>query len=135
MIADPKYNEAAEIIRGLVTIPGGIELNVVAKKFPRRGPAECGSGYEQQEHTYLPGRLPDRLPVAPGMDEFVITLQGVLSASESPVTLMAQVDALLGNLRASTYWDSRTYFRNPPGASPIYQVTVFSDAYAAVPSA
>src|SRR5687767_4945684 len=52
MNADPESHDAAEIIRGLSSLPGGISVEVTSKRFPRLGPAEPGTGYVQQEQSF-----------------------------------------------------------------------------------
>ena len=135
MIADSRSEEAAQIVRGLSTISRKAQLKIIAKKFPRRTSGANGSGFEREEHCLPPGQLPEQLPIPPGMDEFVITLEGMLDAAQSAVTLMAQVDDVMGKVRASTRWDSRTLFRSPVGHPLCYQITVFSDAFGTAPSA
>ena len=134
MIAFTRSEEAAQIVRGLAAISPAAQLKIVATKFPRRSADANGSGYERAEHQLSPGRLPEQLPIPAGMDEFVITLEGMLDGAHSAVTLMAQVDDVLGKVRASTCWDSRTLFRSPVGEPFTYQVTVFSDEFGPVRS-
>jgi hypothetical protein len=135
MKADPRSDDAAEIIRGLTGLPGSVSVQVIAKKFPRRGPAEAGTGYLQEEQSFDPAHLPDRLPIPDGMDEIIITLQGVLNDKNSTLALLAQINSLLGHVQASAAWDSRTFFQNAMGCQHTYQVTVFSDTFGVVPSA
>ena len=135
MNADPRSSDAAEIIRGLTALPGSVSLQVVAKKFPRRGPAEAGTGYLQEERSFDPAHLPDRLTIPGGMDEIIITLQGVLNDKHSTLALLAQINSLIANVEATTAWDSRTFFQNSMDCAHTYQVTIFSDTFGVVPSA
>ena len=135
MNADPRSSDAAEIIRGLTALPGSLSIQIVAKRFPRLGPAEAGTGYVQEERSFDSADLPDRVPIPDGMDEIIITLQGVLNDQHSTLALLAQINSLLGNVQASAAWDSRTFFQNALGCQHTYKVTVFSDTFGVVPSA
>jgi hypothetical protein len=135
MNADPQSHDAAEIIRGLSCLPGGIDVRLTAKRFPRRGPAEPGTGYMQQEQSFDPHHLPEQLAIPFGMDEIVITMRGELDQAQSTVALLQQLNDLLGAVGSEEPWDYRTFFQHAIGSAPAYQVTVFTDTFSVVPSA
>ena len=130
MNADPQSHDAAEIIRGLSTLPGGISVQVTARRFPRRGPAEPGTGYLQEEQSFDLHDLPAELPIPGGMDEIVITMQGALPESEeSTVGLLTQVNSLLGAVQTNACWDSRTFFGNAMNRPRPYKINLFAEMF------
>ena len=117
--------QAQLLVRGLAALPGGTAVNVVARKFPRLGPAEAGTGFEQEEKSFPCDRIPDSIPVPPNSDEIVITVQGVMNDPDIAETVRSQVDDLLSSPEMANYWDSRAKFGR---ADAHYQVTVFTES-------
>ena len=135
MNADPRSNDAAEIIRGLTGLPGAISVQVIAKKFPRMGPAEPGTGYMQEERSFELDRLPDALPIPTAMDEIVITMQGALDDAEETIGLLSRVSGLLSTAHTSVCWESRTFFGDARERPRRYQVELFHDDFVFPPDA
>ena len=135
MPADPKTDEAARILRGLKEISGGGSVKIVAKKFPRRALADGDPGYTQEEHSFPVERVPHESAVPAGMDEIIITLQGVLGDTQSTIGLLAQVSDVLGRVDTSTRWDTRTFLGDVAKHPRDFRVTFFTDAFSVVPSA
>ena len=125
MCIDPQCDDAARIIRGLTTLPGGVSVEVLATKFPRLGPAEPGTGYQQEKQSFELDRLPDRLPIPSGMDEIVIMMQGAMAGADASLKLLAQVNDLLGSVQTNMCWESRTYFGNVQETPRSYKVELF----------
>jgi hypothetical protein len=125
-MSDYRSDQAELLVRGLAALPGGMAMNVVAKKFPRLGPAEAGTGYQQEERSFRCNEIPDPLPVPGGMDEIIITLQGVIKDPDAAQAVRSQVNHLLSRPELGNYWDSRAKFGR---ADDSYQVTVFSELF------
>jgi hypothetical protein len=50
--------ELATVLQALASIPGGSSLDVIARKFPNRGPMDF-SGYEEEAFTFQTNELPE----------------------------------------------------------------------------
>jgi hypothetical protein len=135
MTMDANCDDAAQIIRGLTTLPGGISVQVIAKRFPRLGPAEPGTGYMQKQQCFELNHLPDDLPIPPGMDEILITMEGALDQAQSTLNLLSQVNDFLGAVSTTTCWDARTFFGNPMESPRSYRIELFPDLFSGRPSA
>ena len=134
MNAHSQSEQAAEIVRGLAGMPGGREVNIIARKYPR-GPVGAASSYEQEERSFPLDRLPPQLPISGNMDEIVITLRGELDESQSTVSLLAELNDVVGGLQIGACWDSRVFLHTAARSGHAYQVTVFTDVFGIVPSA
>ena len=136
MHTDPQSHDAAEIIRGLSSLPGGISVQVTAKRFPRRGPAEPGTGYQQQEQSFDLHHLPDELPIPQGMDEILITMQGALDGDDDDATLglLTRVNFVLGSATTSTCWEARTFLGAAQARPRPYKVALFTDFFGSPPT-
>ena len=135
MTMDAHSDDAAQIIRGLTTLPGGISVQVIAKRFPRLGPAEPGTGYMQKQQCFELKQLPADLPIPPGMDEILITMEGALDQAQSTLHLLAQVNDLLGAVSTTTCWDARTFFGNSMEFPRSYRIELFPDSFSGPPRA
>ena len=135
MNADPRIDEAAQILHGLTALSGGSSVSITARKFPRFGAAEAGKGLVLEQRSFPLREVPDPLPIAGGMDEIVITVDGALDDCDSTLGLLNQVNSVLGNVQSSTNWDARTFLGNSVEHPRRYQVTVFIDSFGVVPSA
>ena len=133
MYTDPQSHEAAEIIRGLSSLPGGISVQVTAKRFPRRGPAEPGTGYVQQEQSFDLHHLPDDLPIPQGMDEIVITAEGALDGDVSTLGLLTHVNGVLGSVTTHTCWEARTFLGATQTRPRPYKINLFTELFGSLP--
>jgi hypothetical protein len=131
MFVNPQSHDAAEIIRGLSMLPGGISVQVTAKKFPRRGPAETLTHYRQEEQSFDPHHLPEDLPIPNWMDEIAITMEGALDEEQSTLDLLTRVDVVLGAAHTNMNWDARTFLGNPQSHPRPYKINVFCDLFRA----
>jgi hypothetical protein len=135
MNADPQSHDAAEIIRGLSSLPGGISVQVTSKRFPRRGPAEPGTGFMQQEQSFDLHHLPDDLPIPGGMDEIIITMQGALDVEDSTLGLLTRVNSVLGSVSTSTCWEARTFLGATHVQPRPYKINLFTELFSRPPHA
>jgi hypothetical protein len=135
MNADPQSHDAAEIIRGLSSLPGGISVQVTSKRFPRRGPAEPGTGFMQQEQSFDLHHLPDDLPIPGGMDEIIITMQGALDVEDSTLGLLTRVNSVLGSVSTSTCWEARTFLGATHVQPRPYKINLFTELVSRPPHA
>lgn len=133
MYTDPQSHDAAEIIRGLSSLPGGISVQVTAKRFPRRGPAEPGTGYVQQEQSFDLHHLPDHLPIPQGMDEIVITMQGALEGEASTLGLLTNVNGVLESVPTHTCWEARTFLAPAQTHPRPYKINLFTELFGSAP--
>jgi hypothetical protein len=125
-MSDPRSHQAELLVRGLAALPGSTAVNVVARKFPRLGPAEAGTGYQQDERRFACNALPDAIVMPGGMDEITITLQGVMADRDAVQAVRAQVSRLLSIPEVVDGWDSRARFA---ANDDRYQVTVFTETF------
>jgi len=135
MNADPQSHDAAEIIRGLSSLPGGISVEVTSKRFPRLGPAEPGTGYVQEEQSFDLHHLPDDLPIPNGMDEIVITMQGTLDGEDSTLSLLTRVNSVLGSVSTNTCWEARTFLGATHTRPRPYKINLFTEFFGRPPQA
>jgi hypothetical protein len=135
MMTDAKSVEAALILRSLSSLPGAACAEETAKRFPRRGPAEPGTGYVQEERSFDLNGLPDNLHMPEGMDEIDITVQGALGSEELKLELLLRVNTLLGSVPANSHWAVRTFLGSPVEAPRPYKINLFTEMPGMSPSA
>src|SRR5689334_22508615 len=103
-MSDFRALQAKLLVEKLAALPGGQAVNVVARKFPRLGLTESGTGFQQQEKSFACDRIPDPIPMLDGPDEIIITLQGVMHEPELAETVRSQVDDLLASPDMADGW-------------------------------
>jgi hypothetical protein len=122
--------QTSQIIRQLAQIDGAESLNVVARRFPRFGPAERGTGFHQAQFEIACQQLPDALAVPDDADEIRITLQGALDPGVARQQFKQDVHHIFEVPTPPKGWDLRVHFGSGAHGDASYQVNVFTDASA-----
>jgi hypothetical protein len=117
-----RSNQVKQIVSALASLPGSMAVNITSRKFPRLGPAEPGSGYEESQWSFPVSQLPEALAVPSDSEEIVITVQGSLPAPGTRDELVARLDSLLGPSGVGDQWDVRTHFSQVPHSEYELQV-------------
>lgn len=119
--------EVGRILQALATLPGGRDLDVFVRRFPRHDPASPWTTHEEQRWHLEPAQMPATLPIPENAEEIVITLKGALTANHDKPELNHKLDELFGASCIGTEWEVRTAFTEPRDAAGDYELTVFQN--------
>jgi hypothetical protein len=130
-------DEVSRIVQVLASLPGSMAMNVISRKFPRLGPAEPGTTYQEETKSFASDSIPDGLRVPADVEEVVITLQGTLPQANARNELVNQLNEFFDTSEIAGGWDVRAKFSVQPTDGHAYELTIFknpasgrSDAYA-----
>lgn len=117
-------NQTDRIISALAQIPGGDSIRLTFKRYPRHGPGESETGYEEHEHCFPLNRLPQTLGMGPDAEAIVITLIGAWAGISGRRALLQEAwDRCADSLGDD--WDIRLYMSEDPSGR--YELIVFSN--------
>ena len=124
-----RSNNVASIVQVLAASPGGTDVDVISKKFPRFGPAESGTTYEESKRSFRTTEIPAALSVPFDAEEIRITLHGVLPRPDVKDEVLTTVRAALASPCIDAHWDMRARFSHETQGPGPYEVTVFFDPF------
>jgi len=114
------------IVAQLAQFQGAAVLNVVARCYPRFGPAEDGAGFRQFQCGFPCDDVPKTLEVPSDADEVAVTMQGALGEGIAKPEFRKAVEEAIATPALSGEWDVRVYFDSREQNSSGYQVKVFT---------
>jgi hypothetical protein len=130
-MSNPLPVQTDQMIRRLAQIHGSTSLSVVSRRFPRLGPAEFGTGFQQAQFELACKQIPADIQVPPDADEIRITLRGALDSGMARPQLKQAVSDAVGAHALPVGWDFRIHFATQTSGNSSYQVNVFTDVRAA----
>jgi hypothetical protein len=119
-------DQVSQIVQTLVGLEGSSDISIVSRRYPRIGPAESGSGFEEQAARFSVGQIPAEMPIPSDIDEVVIRLEGSVSQPDLVSELRKRVDDFVGESGIGEHWDVRSKFRDAQSKRD-YQFTVFTN--------
>ena len=123
---DTRSAQVQQIVEQLCTLPGGRNLDIVAKKWPRVGPAETGSAYQVVRRSYAVQQLPQSVSVPDDSEEIVIRLRGEVEPPQVKDALVEELYAFFAADEMREHWDLRTRFEHAQDVGNAYELTVLS---------
>jgi hypothetical protein len=106
---DPRSEELSQLIHQLAELPGTMLFDVLEKTYPRFGPAEPGTPFQQETHRYTPDRIPAWLQIPESVEEVVVTVEGALS-SDAQRRRITEVLQQISEQCSAGHWDIRAWF-------------------------
>jgi len=119
-------NQVSHIVNALGGLAGSSDISIVARRYPRIGPAESGVGFEEKAFRFSTAAIPQELPVSADIDEVVIRVDGALTQPDQAHALRQRVSDLVTDEEMADSWDVRSHFRDAPSRQE-YQFTVFTN--------
>jgi hypothetical protein len=119
-------DQVSQIVQTLVGLEGSSDISIISRRYPRIGPAEPGTGFEEQTAHFHAGQVPADMPIPADMDEIVIRVDGSLSQPDLASELRKRVDDFVGESEIGKNWDVRSRFRDAQSKRD-YQFTVFTN--------
>ena len=123
--------QVRQIMQGLASLPGGGNVDVISRKFPRVGPAEPGTPYQVSTQSFPVQEIPAAPTLSQDTDEVIIRLSGTLDEPQKRDSLVDQLHALFGKPELRSKWDVRTSFRTNGYPQLTYELTIISSAQTA----
>jgi hypothetical protein len=111
----------------MVGLEGSSDISIITKRYPRIGPAEAGTGYEEQTESFAANNVPTELPIFRRSDELIIHVKGKVSQPDLAPKLKAQIHELVGQPEIGLQWDVRWRFKALE-SSHAYQFTFFTNS-------
>jgi hypothetical protein len=125
MKSDIRSAQAFQIIHVLAELPGSAAINLTARKFPRFGPHETGTIFEEKSMSFAVNQLPEAVEVPADAEDVRITVSGALQQGSSP-NLVGQLNQFFAQNGMSDRWEVRGWVQPAPSANGrTYQVQVF----------
>jgi hypothetical protein len=118
--------QVSQIVQTLVGLEGSSEISIVSRRYPRVGPAEPGSGFEEQTAHFPISQIPADMPIPAQIDEVVIRVDGSLSQPDRANELRKRVHDFVDETGIGKNWDVRSRFRDVQSKRD-YQFTVFTN--------
>ena len=126
MDARTRSHQANQIIQALAALPGGTAFDVMARAFPRFGPAEAPSPYSEVSRRFPASQLPDALGLAEAAEEIRITLHGELPHKPVSSELIEKAMGALEELECGRDWEVRAQVAHGGSEVAAYHLTVFT---------
>jgi hypothetical protein len=126
-------DEVTRVLEALAEIPGGRDVEVLARRFPRRDPAGGWAPYEEWRWALaLSGLPPHGPPIPDDAEDIVVTLHGAAAGPQQPPSLNGRFGALIGS-ELLDHWEVRTEAQVATGREhhvAAYRLTVFQNFFA-----
>ena len=119
-------HQVSQIVSTLVGLEGSSDISIIARRYPRIGPAESGVGFEEKALRFSAAEVPSDMPLPADMDEVVIRVDGELPESNCAGELRQRVNDFVTESQIGDTWDVRSRFRDAPSRQS-YQFTVFTN--------
>jgi hypothetical protein len=128
MARNDRSAEVIQILQSLATAPGLEAFRIVARTFPRAGPAEMSAGYRESVFRFGPGEVPDEVTIPPDAEEINIGLLGALPDDRAREHVVEQVrSSIFAAAGTGVTWDFRAEFPAGVGEQRLqYQLTLFT---------
>jgi hypothetical protein len=123
---DKLCEQASTILNALARFPGGTRFIVSARRYPRIGPADAGSTFQERNYTCTIANLAQVMAITSDADEVSITLEGAWPGSIGRCDLIESFTRILDERGLAIGWDVRA--RLVSGSASQYRLTVFNDA-------
>ena len=121
-----QFDQLADLIRRLSTLPGTTSVCLTSKRYPRMFHAEDGGGYEERvwEFSTAEARVPDEVRHA---DEVIVTFTGSLDGDLTRGDLLHSVSRVVNETpdEAGPTWDYRVSVPDA-GVPSRYELTLFT---------
>ncbi len=130
---DTRAVQVRQIVQELASLPGGMAVEITAKKLPRFGPADLDSPYQVSTRVFTVQEIPESVSVPHDTDEVIIRLRGALGEPKAKAGLVDELHTFFSSPDLQDQWDLRTHFKNGSDPRPAYELTVFSHVPPAVP--
>jgi hypothetical protein len=118
------HHQASTILDALAHFPGGTRFVVTAKRYPRIGPADSGTTYQERTYSCTIANLSQVLGITADADEVTITLEGAWPGPIGRCDLIESFTRILDERGLTIGWDVRA--RVSGATASEYCLTVFN---------
>jgi hypothetical protein len=105
-------DDVAKIIRRLSDLPGSKALSVQTRRYPRLGPAERSSGFQEDRWSMAADEEPAELSIPADTEDVLVTWLGVPNIPEIDQQITLAVDATINEAGGAMNWEYRVFTRS-----------------------
>jgi hypothetical protein len=125
MSSDTLSGHVSRIISRLSDLPGSKGLSVHTRRYPRIGPAERSSGFEEHHWSMTADEKPAELAIPADAEDVTVTWLGMASVGVDQ-QVADTIDQTIGEAGGAMSWEYRVFTRSQPEDAPELVVEIFN---------